>query len=77
MVYYGSHPADHLTSLLVKRHIIFRLAEFERGILVLAQRIHIVAEKIGGIIFTTFIKVVMEINKLLQVFLRLYFSYFY
>ena len=73
----GSHAPHHLSALLVESHIVFRLAEIKCGVLVLAQRVHIVAEEVRRVVFAAFIQVVTEIDELLQFLFRLYLSYFY
>ena len=49
----GSNTAGNLTVLVSK--VIFCLAEVESSIAVLAKGVHIVAEKIGHIIFVAFV----------------------
>jgi hypothetical protein len=47
---------------------ILRLAEFEGSILVLAQRMNIVAVQVGGIILVTPIQVVVELDESIKLF---------
>ena len=49
--------------------IILSLAELERSVLVLAQGIHFVAEKIRHIVFVAFVEVVVEVDERLQILL--------
>ena len=55
-------------SILIGK-IILCLAELERSVLVLAQGIHFVAEKIRHIVFVAFVEVVVEVDERLQILL--------
>ena len=65
MVDDSSHAASHLPVLV--GDIVLGLAKLESSVLLLVQRVHVVAEQVRGIIFVSFVKVVVELHKLLQV----------
>ena len=75
MIDNGSDATCQLAVLIGK--IILSFAELERCVLVLAQSIHVVAEKIRHIIFVAFVEVVMKVNERLQILLAFDLFNFY
>ena len=71
----GGHAAYHLSVFV--SDVIFSLAKLERRVLVLVQRVHVVAEQVGGIIFVPLVKVVAELHKGFQVLARGHFLDFH
>ena len=67
MVDDSSNATCQLSILIGK--IILCLAELERSVLILAQGIHFVAEKIRHIVFVAFVEVVVEVDERLQILL--------
>ena len=63
-----SSDATCQLSILIGK-IILCLAELERSVLILAQGIHFVAEKIRHIVFVAFVEVVVEVDERLQILL--------
>lgn len=75
MVDNGSHTASQLSILVSK--VIFCLTEVESHILVFAQGGHLINEQIGYIVWTTCIKVIVEVYKCGEFFTSLYLLNFY
>jgi len=67
----GGNAPGQLAVLIGK--VIFGLTEVECGILVLRQREHIIAEKVGNVVWTTLIEVVVKVYECLKIFFCLYF----
>ena len=76
MVDDGCHTTHQLI-LGIVGHEIFCLAKFKGGILVLAERLHLIIEKIGNVIGIAGIQVVMQLDETLQVALAFYSLYCY
>ena len=75
MVDDSSYTSCQFTFLICQE--VFRLTEIECRILVFTQRIHIIAEQVGHIIFVARIQIVMKFDESLQVFLCLNLFYLY
>ena len=75
MVDNGSH-APHHAAVAPGREIL-GLATLERGILVGAQRRHLIKEKIGDGLLATAIEVIVELHELLQFLAMLHLTYLY
>ena len=71
----GGYASGHL-AILVSQEIL-SLAKLEGSILIFAQGVKIVGEKIGRIVLITLIQIVMKIDKSLKTFLVSDFSNFY
>ena len=69
----GSHTSDHLPILHGK--VILSFAEVKGRIPVFRQRVQLVAVEIGHIVGIALVEIIMELDKSLQVFLRLYSLY--
>ena len=75
MVDDSSNATCQLSILIGK--IILCLTELERSVLILAQGIHFVAEKIRHIVFVAFVEVVVEVDERLQILLAFDLFNFY